>query len=243
MQENPHSTFNTNNINGAAPENTVTFTFTDESQNNPPIASETKKKNSGLIVSLVICIILAIGGIAFGVYGMVTANNKATEISVLRTQIDNLKAQNPDASENDNTAPTEASSNSYSLFANNLTKSLPRVIPGSYYHYTGNESIKTSVGARIDQNAHLTITDHLDNHVITEADSVINVYYVHTGNGDVPYFYILYSDGNVSRISLLEASDRTIEPLNDYHDIVSVVESADLYVWLIDINGNAYKAS
>ena len=45
-----------------------------------------KQKNMGLIAGMVISILLGIGGISFGVYGMINASNKTTDISDLNIQ-------------------------------------------------------------------------------------------------------------------------------------------------------------
>ncbi len=50
-----------------------------------PIAAP-KQKNMGLIAGMVMSILLGIGGISFGVYGMINASNKTTDISDLNIQ-------------------------------------------------------------------------------------------------------------------------------------------------------------
>ena len=47
----------------------------------------TGKKNTGLIVCMVACAVLAVGGIGFGIYGIMDSNNKSSEISDLKVQI------------------------------------------------------------------------------------------------------------------------------------------------------------
>lgn len=60
---------------------------------NEPIAAPAealtnkKQKSKGLVFGIVVCMIFAIAGVAFGVYGMVQANNKDNELNNLRTQI------------------------------------------------------------------------------------------------------------------------------------------------------------
>lgn len=46
-----------------------------------------KKKPVGLIVAMVICIIVAIGGIAFGVFSFIDSNQKSQQISSLKNDI------------------------------------------------------------------------------------------------------------------------------------------------------------
>lgn len=45
------------------------------------------KKNTGLIAGMVVCAILAVGGIGFGVYGMLRSSEKDSQISDLKVQI------------------------------------------------------------------------------------------------------------------------------------------------------------
>lgn len=227
---------------------------------NPPVANSPKpqkstaKTSKPLVISLVICAILAVAGIAFGIFGLITANHESSMVSDLKDiiadkdqTIANLK--NPDSPTEptpdtpaDTPTTSEPQTNSYSLFVNNLAKTYSPRIFGHYYHYTGTDNIERTVLAGVNQNGHLTITDLDDNDkLIAEADGVANIYYVQIGNGGVPYFYLFHKDGKVSRISLLNIDDPTIEPLNDYKDIVSVLKGSDLFAYLIDINGNVYK--
>ncbi|MDO4747404.1 MAG: hypothetical protein Q4A70_03660 [Candidatus Saccharibacteria bacterium] len=48
---------------------------------------ETKKRNTGLMAGMICCAILAIGGIGFGVYGMMKANSSA-DVANLKVQIE-----------------------------------------------------------------------------------------------------------------------------------------------------------
>ena len=47
----------------------------------------TQKKNTGLIAGMVACAVLAVGGIAFGVYGMMQSSQKDSQISDLKVQV------------------------------------------------------------------------------------------------------------------------------------------------------------
>lgn len=210
---------------------------------------KSKTNNKPLIIGIVICAVLALAGIASSIYNMVISNNKSTEISNLKAEIAekdqtiaNLTAQTP--SEDDTTpTPDTPTTNSYEIFADNLAKNYSGSIFGYYYHYTGTENVERTVLAKIDQNHHLVINDLDDNNqLIAEADNIISAYFVRIGNGGTPYFYMLNKDGTVSRICLAENADRTIENLNDYKNIVSVIEGSDLFAYLIDINGNVYQS-
>lgn len=60
-----------------------------ETTDNIP-TSETKKKNTGLIAGMVICAVFAIGGVAFGIYGMTQNSSKDNQISDLKFQIEDF---------------------------------------------------------------------------------------------------------------------------------------------------------
>lgn len=209
------------------------------------------KSNKGLIVALVICIILAFAGLAFGIFSLISSNHKSSEIDGLKSlvaQKDETIAslKNPetptttpnDDDDNNNPAPQ---TNSYTLFSDNLSKN-PANIFGYYYHYTGTENIQRTMLAALDNNHHLKITD-LDNNdkLIAEADNILSIYFIRVGNGGTPYFYLIYQDGKVSRLCIAENADRTVEAIDGYTDIVSIFEGSDLFAYLIDINGNLYK--
>lgn len=207
-----------------------------------------KKTNSYPLAIIIACAILAVGGTAFGIYGTISSSNKSSKISDLETQL-NQKEETPIIPEgaeediiiSDNMTPNAP--NPYTTFANNLSQNYRGTIFGHYYHYTGTENVQRTVTANVD-NGHLKITD-LDNagHIIAVADNIISVYYITVGNGGTPYFYMIHKDGKVSRISIGDTSDRVIENLDDYNNIVSIVQGGDLYAWLIDIDGNVYKST
>lgn len=218
-----------------------------------PEASKThKNKNQLLVISLIICAILALAGIGFGIYGVIASNHYSSEVNDLKSMIAekdktiaNLK--NPENPENPETPdepknPEEPQANSYTTFADNLAKNHIPSVFGYYYHYTGSDNVRNAVWVNIDQNCHLTITD-LDNNnqTIAEADNIISAYFVQVGNGSVPYFYMIHKDGTVSRINISEDANHALEKLDGYTNIVAVSGSSDLLAYLIDINGNIYK--
>lgn len=213
-------------------------------------AREVEKESKGWVIGLIACVVVAVASIVWGICATVISSNKAAEIAKLEDQITekdetiaSLKKSETSIGEEDDPLAVEPSVNSYSIFADNLAKNFSGTVFGYYYHYTGTENVKRSVGADV-KDGHLTITDlENNNQIMAEADDIISVYFITVGNGGVPYFYMINKDGKVSRIGLLEGADRTIEPLNDYKDIVSVVQGGDLFAWLIDINGNIYKSA
>lgn len=220
-------------------------------QNAPKNHSASASTNhQGLIIALIICVVLALGGIGFGIYGVISNGNKTTEISDLKAQITekdqtiaSLKGSNSPADDDDTTPPTtEPTENSYRIYADNLAKAPARGVFGQYYHYTGSDNIEQTMLAQIDENSHLKITDLNNNdQLIAEVDDIIDVYFVQIGNGGTPYFYLISKDGKVSRICIAEGVERTIEPIDDYSEIISVTSGSDLFAWLTDINGNTYR--
>ena len=58
----------------------------------PPIKDD-KKSGSGLKISLIIMSILSVCGIGFGVYGLLSNNNKTEQIKELQAKIDQLEKQ------------------------------------------------------------------------------------------------------------------------------------------------------
>ena len=77
------------NINdGAMPNSSAATSIS--SSNPAPITSPSKpSKPKALIATTVICAILAVAGIGFGVYGMLDANQKSQQTSDLKTDIAN----------------------------------------------------------------------------------------------------------------------------------------------------------
>lgn len=224
---------------------TPTTPATNTTNNTPP------KSSKALLIGTIVCAILAIGGISFGIYKTVSTSDQASEISDLKSDLSDkattiatleseLAALKSDQPTSD---PSETPTTPYNVFADNLIKNFSGSVLGSYYHYDGSNNIENFMNASVN-NGHLEITDlNNNNQKIAEAGDVISVYFIKVGNGGVPYFYIINKDGSVSRIDISENSSRAIEKVGDYSNIVSVVQGSDLYAWLIDINGNIYKTS
>lgn len=215
-------------------------------------ATTTKKPelaNKGLIIGLTICAITAIGGIAFGICEAINANNKSSEISDLQTQIiakdETIAALSSETTTvpSDNPPTVTEPASSYSAFADNLAKNVRgKFFSGYYYHYNGSENVQRFATAEVDDNNHLKVVDYDGKTVIAEADDIISVYFVRLGNGGVPYFYIINKNGKIARINISEYDrTNTVESSNEYSNIVSIFNTGDLYVWVIDIDGNLYK--
>lgn len=77
-----------------APEQVVTEQVTVTEAGPAPAMPETpKKKNNGMLIGLILCLLVAAGGIGFGVFAMMDGNAQTTE---LNKQISSLKKQNSD---------------------------------------------------------------------------------------------------------------------------------------------------
>lgn len=200
------------------------------------------KKNKGMIAGLIILALLAAGGIGFGVWAFLSGNQKEAK---LNEQISDLQSQLANQPEVDETViDVDTDKNTWQKLSNNLIQKRTTT-EGWYWHYTGTENVHYLMSAIKDETGHLTITDNGDNNnsnppVIIEVDNVLLVYYLRLGNGGVPYFYIIKTDGGVSRIDISENSNRQLEQVGDYNDIISVVES-NLGALLVDTNGNVYE--
>lgn len=208
-------------------------------------------KNKAVFPWIVVCTVFAIVGISFGVFNLISTNNKSSEISELKTQIEAKDAEitalkssatGPNIDTSSPTSDAMPSTQPYEIYANNLAENYNGSVFGYYYHYTGSENIKRTMSAEVNDGGHIKIID-LDNNMqlVAEADNIISVYFITIGNGSVPYFYLINKDGNVSRICIAENTSRTFESIEGYTNIVSIISGADLKAWLIDINGNLYK--
>ncbi len=224
------------------------------SQNTPPTVTPppvTAKSAPSSLIPIIICAVLALGGIGFGIYGMISSSHKSSEISSLQEQLTQQEPA-PTKPEIETTTPetpkeeitTPETPDPYAVFASNLAKNYHGTVLGQYYHWTGSDNVEYTMSADVDENNHLQIIDLNNNQqIIAEADNIISVYFVKLGNGGVPYFYMISKNGQVSRLDISDTSSHTIENLNDYTNIVAVMQGGDLRAWLIDIDGNIYKSA
>lgn len=102
---------------------------------------QTKKSNSvkGLIAGMVVCAILAVAGIGFGVYGMLQTNSKSSEIAELKLKISdqNQKLNTIDSSAVSTSGSDTEISDSANAYLNPVIKS-----PGEKTYSIGYESPK-----------------------------------------------------------------------------------------------------
>ena len=62
-------------------------TLNQSTQSTQPSKAKKSKANKPLIATAIVCAVLAVAGIGFGVYGMLQTNSKSSEISELKVQI------------------------------------------------------------------------------------------------------------------------------------------------------------
>ncbi len=223
-------------------------------EQNTPITMNTNQQNNerGLKFALIITSFLAMGGVGFGIFSTIQSFNEDKITASLEAQIEGIRKTATDTIETQKTKLSSdldesstnaetAVTNSYELFANNLSSQYDGVVFGYYNHWNGTENILNTVLAKI-KSSHLTISEAENgSSIIAEAENVISAFFVNIGNGSVPYVYFTRKDGSIARINISENGSRTIEELSKYKNIVSVFTGGDLYAYLIDINGNIYK--
>lgn len=203
-----------------------------------PVADNKQKRDNGLKIATAIACVVAICGIGFGVYGLIENNNKTQEISNLKTQIENSNnAITTLKTEKTETADSSDTIDAYKTFVEGMSKNFV------------NKTIAAVNGVR----AFATITEDnkleihelnlVDNPIIQQDSDVISVYHIRIGNGIANYFYYIKNTGEVYRVQIDEGTSHEIEKINDYHNIVSVieVEHGGYYANLIDIDGNVFE--
>lgn len=200
------------------------------------------KKNSSMILVMILLMILAIGGVGFGVWAMLDGNAQRDR---LNAQISDLTTQNNELQNKlNNSGDTiiNVDGDAWDNFSNNLASRSIDIMT-SYVYGAGLDGEYHTMHAAKDENGHLVVTDidqNGENEFILELDDVLMVYSVHVGNGDLQYFYIISNDGSVSRLEI--RSDRQLEKVGDYKKIVAVFQAASLEAVLIDIDGNTYQS-
>lgn len=102
-----------------------------QTETTQPSGNQSKK---GMMFGMIACAVLGIAGIAFGVYGMIESNNKASEVSTLKTSI-----------EDKTTTITELETK----LSNLSTKSEATITPESEAAISSTESTETAGTASI----------------------------------------------------------------------------------------------
>lgn len=210
--------------------------------NGPSVVKEKGGKKTGWILAVVLLLIVAIGGVGFGVWMMMDGS---AQKDALNSQISALKQQNNDLQDKlDNGGDTiidiDTDADVWSSFSSGVAK-IPMIGGGMYWMNDGTTNVQRSITAYKDAEGHFLIKDY-DQSILIELDDILSFYFVHAGNGLNEYFYIIDTDGNVSRFGDPGVSGAKLEKLDGYTKITTVFEdSSDLGIALVDIYGNVYK--
>jgi hypothetical protein len=237
-----------------------------------PSAPTNKKENSGLKIATIICAVLAVAGLGFGVYEYLQNGQKAIKISELTAKLDLIKKEtNTELVEREENGtirtyvkPTETSS-SFAVFSKNLagTQRSVHFEPSRVFYncdvaeQSGSDFCGYFVfgSISIDEENNLKISLGQTKQILalqTEASNVLSAAYVEhstydTGNqtfhGTVSQ-YIYYTDlsGDVYRIKLTEDEPLPIEHLEEYKEI-AFIENTSLGALLTDINGHTFTVT
>lgn len=217
------------------------------SQSQPEISSATirteaitdkPKSSKGMLIGMIICAVLAVGGVGFGAYGIIQEDQAKEQIADLKakiTQEDGTATTIENNTTKENTPIAEETNTlSYATYADHVINSM-----------SGKVAIISvaKVTAKIDgkDNNHLTIKDREET-ITVEDDEVLSVIHLNgIGNGAVDYFYYIKRDGSVVEVQISEGIGfgemRTIEGLSE---IVTVIDGSGYYPRFIDIHGNYY---
>lgn len=123
--ENPIAPDSASSTNEETATKTTVEPVTFPSQTTPTQSENQPKTNNALKITTAICVILALGGIAFGVYELMDSNQKSSTISALEneksekeakiaeleTTISNLEAESETQSEKENTTESTEETN------------------------------------------------------------------------------------------------------------------------------------
>ena len=177
-----------------------------------------EKKNTGLIAGMIVCAILAIGGIGFGTWGMMESNNKSSEISDLKVQvadkdgaITTLETEKIETTKEDGTTITIADTPSAKyVFSDNNASELNKNVSMTVASvtYTGirfNLHLDGSVDANYQwvnwdsynpeiknqRRQEDTLTSYIDGHVVDISTG-------HIGNGSFGEVFFLLDNGTVA---------------------------------------------
>lgn len=203
----------------------------------PAVDSKQKSGNSLKITTAIACVV-AVCGIGFGVYCLIENNSKTQEISNLKTQIED--SNNTIAAlktEKTETAGISDTIDAYKTFVEGMSKNFVNKT------ITAVNDVKAFATITEDNKLEIHSFNLVDNPIIQQDSDVISVYHIRIGNGIANYFYYIKNTGEVYRVQIDEGVSHEIEKIDDYHNIVSIieVEHGGYYANLIDINGNVFE--
>lgn len=202
-----------------------------------------ERKNTGLIIIILILSLLVFGLGAFIFYDKVLIKNNIKEDSVRST------------TKKDNETSV---SNSYSLFAKNLKSEISRYDSNNKsYQFVNNGIIEDGYKVYLNEKGSLYVnyfnkelSKKYKNYKI--ADNVLSFYVIETGQGGGNMLYFINEDGTVGSADTeygVDYNNRiTVNKNIGYRNIVSIINGAfgDGYTGIsepifIDINGNIFS--
>ena len=188
-----------------------------ETPMSPAVAPE-KKKNNGMLLGLILCIVLAIGGIGFGVWMMMDSN---TQKDSLNKQISDLRKQNNDLLEQ--------------VGDNNTTINIDTDdgdVDTADYIYVGEWGVKIKIPENLKK------VSYVINAWGNSDDKSLCVSGVTGDDGRLPDFANLYENFPGLGCIALESKDSTDQPLN-----ATRVFSDDLYNYVYSGPQAVYSTS
>lgn len=192
-------TINTGAVPPVAP---VDSTMPAEPAVTPPVEQKVekvegeKKKNQAMMFALVICLLLAVGGVGFGIWAMFSGNERADELSAKVTTLQNQNAElteqitklNPESGDIDGTngaGTTEDIENQASLEA----------------RYWASTEVRDGIFYVLDAEGNVIVQSNATGPVVNEieacessSDNTILTCTVNTTDGDGWFLYDVYGD-------------------------------------------------
>lgn len=207
-----------------------------------PVVENKQKNGNGLKIATAIACVVAVCGIGFGIYGMIQSSQKDSQISDLKTQINNTTASADGINQS-------VKNNSFELFSSNNDGNISFSLSGyqepvgevdyGWVHIDDEHNMKIIVGQ--------TKTTLLEEKRIVLAYYIKQASYEQDGdmkrfNGYTPYVYYVKDDGSVYRIRV-DLDTSIPEKIDNHKDIVSIFSSSnpDSPVTMIDIDGKIYQ--
>ncbi len=156
-----------------------------------PVAENNKQNGSnGLKIATAIACIVAVCGIGFGVYGIMQVSDKDSQISNLKTQIEELRTAKKDETSTIVDIDTDDGSKSFST---NILTNIKNLGDSTYGFKSSNFGNGTAY-AYINSDGDLILEK--DNKY-TIASNVIFADFLWEGNGGAPSLYFVKDDGSV----------------------------------------------
>lgn len=148
-------------------------------QNEPSVNKAPEKKNNGLLIGLILCLLFAIGGIGFGVWTMVDSNS---QIDGLNRQIKTLQEQNNDLLDQ----VEQLSEKLENINMNGRPWADVEVLDGAFYvkDAEGNVIVRSNEGIDVEE---IISCD-------SSADKTVLTCKVNTAQGEGEFLYDIYGD-------------------------------------------------